>query len=89
MYLLNRTVKSTDFALYTGFMMSGTSAEFLSVKFSKGKDTWAQWKCLELGKKKKHLCDYRLLSLQHFSGTWWLTYWLPGGSLTMACFTAL
>lgn len=53
MYLLNRTVKSTDFALYTGFMMSGTSAEFLSVKFSKGKDTWAQWKCLELGKKKK------------------------------------
>ena len=52
MYLLNRTVKSTDFALYTGFMMSGTSAEFLSVKFSKGKDTWAQWKCLELGKKK-------------------------------------
>ena len=54
MYLLNRTVKSTDFALYTGFMMSGTSAEFLSVKFSKGKDTWAQWKCLELGKKKKN-----------------------------------
>lgn len=33
--------------------MSGTSAEFLSVKFSKGKDTWAQWKCLELEEKKK------------------------------------